>query len=73
MTFILASFFGFLVKATEELRGRLSKLKTLYGSGIETLDNIAVKLDGNSQSTFGSLNSEVSKHSHELENVTLVL
>jgi len=69
----LASFCCFLVKATEELRDRLSKLKRVYGSGIEALDNIAVKLDGNSQSTFSSLNSEVSKHSHELENVSLGL
>ncbi|VVB04678.1 unnamed protein product [Arabis nemorensis] len=65
----MESFVSTKSEATEELRGRLSKLKTLYGSGIEALDNIAVKLDGNSQSTFGSLNTEVSKHSHELENV----
>ncbi|XP_010514907.1 PREDICTED: kinesin-like protein KIN-5D [Camelina sativa] len=65
----MESFVSTKSEATEELRERLSKLKTVYGSGIEALDNIAVKLDGNSQSTFGSLNSEVSKHSHELENV----
>ncbi|CAA7036796.1 unnamed protein product [Microthlaspi erraticum] len=65
----MESFVSTKSEATEELRGRLSKLKTVYGSGIEALDNIAAKLDGNSESTFGSLNSEVSKHSHELENV----
>ncbi|ESQ37425.1 hypothetical protein EUTSA_v10002384mg [Eutrema salsugineum] len=65
----MESFVSTKSEATEELRERLSKLKAVYGSGIEALDNIAVKLDGNSQSTFGSLNSEVSKHSHELENV----
>ncbi|XP_013602855.1 PREDICTED: 125 kDa kinesin-related protein [Brassica oleracea var. oleracea] len=56
-------------EATEELRERLSKLKSVYGSGIEALDNLAVKLDENSRTTFGGLNLEVSKHSHELENV----
>ncbi|XWS74207.1 hypothetical protein CRYUN_Cryun02cG0196100 [Craigia yunnanensis] len=56
-------------EATEELRGRLGKLKNTYGSGIKALDNIATKLDGNSKSTFGDLNSEVSKHSHDLEDL----
>ncbi|CAH8387090.1 unnamed protein product [Eruca vesicaria subsp. sativa] len=65
----MESFVSTKSEATDELRERLTKLKAVYGSGIEALDNIAVKLDGNSQSTFGSLNSEVSKHSHELENV----
>ncbi|KAL3850731.1 hypothetical protein ACJIZ3_012613 [Penstemon smallii] len=55
------------LQATEELRGRLEKLKTMYGSGIEALDSLAGELDNNSQSTFGRLNSEVSKHSSALE------
>lgn len=42
----------------------------MYGSGIKALDGIAGELDGNSQSTFGDLNSEVSKHSHALEDVS---
>ncbi|KDP44156.1 hypothetical protein JCGZ_05623 [Jatropha curcas] len=53
--------------ATEELRGRVGKLKTMYGSGIQALDHMAKELEGNSRSTFGNLNSEVSKHSHALE------
>ncbi|CAD5324962.1 unnamed protein product [Arabidopsis thaliana] len=57
----MESFVSTKSEATEELRDRLSKLKRVYGFGIEALDNIAVKLDGNSQSTFSSLNSEVFK------------
>jgi kinesin family protein 11 len=61
--------FCMLLKATEELQGRLGKLKTMYGSGVKALDDITGKLEENSQSTFGDLNSEVSKHSSALENV----
>ncbi|WRX33999.1 Kinesin motor domain - like 10 [Theobroma cacao] len=63
----MQSFVSTKSEATEELRGRLGKLKNTYGSGIKALDNIAIELDGNSKSTFGDLNSEVSKHSHDLE------
>ncbi|XP_021279236.1 kinesin-like protein KIN-5D [Herrania umbratica] len=63
----MQSFVSTKSEATEELRGRLAKLKNTYGSGIKALDNIATELDGNSKSTFGDLNSEVSKHSHDLE------
>lgn len=73
LTYHLPHSLVFHVKATEELRERLSKLKSVYGSGIEALDNLAVKLDENSRTTFGGLNLEVSKHSHELENVSLEL
>lgn len=62
-----------LMQATDELRERLGKLKAMYGSGIKTLDGIAGELDGNSQSTFGDLNSEVSNHSHALEDVSNTL
>ncbi|KAE8656849.1 putative nfrkb [Hibiscus syriacus] len=55
--------------ATEELRGRLGKLKDTYVLGIIALDILALKLDVNSKSTFGDLNSEVSKHSHDLEDL----
>ncbi|GLU02436.1 hypothetical protein SLE2022_196870 [Rubroshorea leprosula] len=65
----MQSFVSTKAEATEELKGRLGKLKTMYGSGIKALDNIAVELDGNSKSTFGDLNSEVSKHSHALEDL----
>ena len=41
----------------------------MYGSGIKALDDLAAELDGNSQSTFGRLNSEVSKHSSALGDV----
>lgn len=49
----------------------MGKLKTMYGSGIKALDDMARELEGNSRSTFGSLNSEVSKHSHALEGVSI--
>lgn len=65
----MQSFVSTKAEATEELRGRLGKLKAVYGSGIKALDGIAGELDGNSQTTFGDLNSEVSKHSHALEDL----
>uniref|UniRef100_A0A5B7A4Y4 Kinesin motor domain-containing protein n=1 Tax=Davidia involucrata TaxID=16924 RepID=A0A5B7A4Y4_DAVIN len=65
----MQSFVSTKAEATEELRGRLAKLKTMYGSGIKSLDNLAGELDGNSQSTFGHLNTEVSKHSSTLEDL----
>ncbi|KAJ9188929.1 hypothetical protein P3X46_000279 [Hevea brasiliensis] len=63
----MQSFVSTKAEATEELRGRVGKMKTMYGSGIQALDEMTKELQGNSQSTFGSLNSEVSKHSHALE------
>ncbi|CAI9759181.1 unnamed protein product [Fraxinus pennsylvanica] len=54
-------------EVAEELQGRLSKLKTMYGSGIKVLNDLAAELGDNSQSTYGCLNSEVSKHSSALE------
>ncbi|WCJ41148.1 P-loop containing nucleoside triphosphate hydrolases superfamily protein [Euphorbia peplus] len=54
-------------EAAEELRGRVGKLKAMYGSGMLSLDEMAKELEGNSRSTFGNLNSEVSSHSHALE------
>ncbi|KAH7511228.1 hypothetical protein FEM48_Zijuj02G0085600 [Ziziphus jujuba var. spinosa] len=65
----MQSFVSTKAEATEELRGRLGKLKTMYGSGIKALDGIAGKLEGNSRSTFVDLNSAVSKHSSALEDL----
>ncbi|KAL0418146.1 UNVERIFIED_CONTAM: Kinesin-like protein KIN-5D [Sesamum radiatum] len=61
------SFVSTKTEATEELRGHLEKLKTMYGSGIKAQDDLAGELDSNSHSTFGRLNCEVSKHSSALE------
>ncbi|KAL2239781.1 kinesin-like protein KIN-5D [Sesamum indicum] len=61
------SFVSTKTEATEELRGHLEKLKTMYGSGIKNLDDLAGELDSNTHSTFGRLNCEVSKHSSALE------
>lgn len=44
----------------------------MYGSGIESLDNLSEELDCNSQSTFGRLNSQVSEHSSALSEVCVV-
>ncbi|CAK7331674.1 unnamed protein product [Dovyalis caffra] len=63
----MQSFVSTKAEATEELRGRVRKLKTMYGSGIKALDDMAKELEENSRSTFGSLNTEVSKHSHAVE------
>ncbi|XP_057955730.1 kinesin-like protein KIN-5D isoform X2 [Malania oleifera] len=65
----MQSFVSTKAEATEELRGRLGKLKTMCGSGIKALDDIAGELDENSQSTFGDINSEVYKNSSALENL----
>lgn len=43
----------------------------MFGSGINALDDLAGKLDGNSQLTFERLNSEVSKHSSALGEVCI--
>ncbi|KAK1394579.1 kinesin-like protein KIN-5D [Heracleum sosnowskyi] len=63
----MQSFVSTKAEATEELRENLMKLKTMYGSGIKALDDIAGELDENSKSTVGQLNNEVSKHSSALE------
>ncbi|KVH88474.1 hypothetical protein Ccrd_026745 [Cynara cardunculus var. scolymus] len=62
----MQSFVSTKTQATEELRAALEKLKTMYGSGIKALDDIADEVDGNSQSTFEHLNSQVSKNSSAL-------
>ena len=67
ITFIL------LVKATEELRERIGNLKVTYGSRVKALNDITGELEGNFQSTFGDINSEVSKHSSALENVSIFI
>ncbi|XP_058109930.1 kinesin-like protein KIN-5D [Magnolia sinica] len=63
------SFVSTKAEATEELRERVGKLKTMYGSGIRALDDLAGELDGNSRLTFENLNSEVSMHSLALEDL----
>ncbi|KAL6011158.1 Kinesin-like protein KIN-5D [Asimina triloba] len=63
------SFVSTKAEATEELRERVGNLKTMYGSGVKALDDLAGELDGNSRSTFGNVNSEVSLHSSALEDL----
>lgn len=59
------------MKATEELRERIGNLKVTYGSRVKALNDITGDLEENFQSTFGDINSEVSKHSSALENVSI--
>ncbi|XP_022849070.1 kinesin-like protein KIN-5D [Olea europaea var. sylvestris] len=63
----MQSFVTKKTEATEELQGRLEKLKIMYSSGIKALDDLAGEFDENSGLTFGRLNSKVSKHSSALE------
>lgn len=62
--------FGMILKATEDLRERVGKLKNMYGSGIKALDDLAEELKVNNQLTYDDLKSEVAKHSSALEDVS---
>ncbi|CAN4100917.1 unnamed protein product [Withania somnifera] len=62
----MQSFVSTKIEAMEELRSLLDNLKIMFGSGIKALDGLAVELNGNAHSTFGRLNTEVSKHSSAL-------
>ncbi|WZY89935.1 hypothetical protein YC2023_046670 [Brassica napus] len=66
---VMASFVSAKTEATETLRRSLAQLKERYNSGIKSLDDIAVTLDKDSQTTLNDLNSEVTKHSCALEDV----
>ncbi|KAM1169444.1 hypothetical protein ACFX15_030555 [Malus domestica] len=67
----MQSFVSTKAEDTKEQRRRLGKLKNMYGSGTKALDGIAGDLEGNSQSMFSHLNSEVSNHSSALEDECL--
>lgn len=58
-------------QATTELVGWVEKLKTLYGSGIATLDGLAGELDQNSRITFGKLYSQMLTNSSSLDEVSI--
>ncbi|KAH7667736.1 Plus-end-directed kinesin ATPase protein [Dioscorea alata] len=63
----MRSFVSTKSEATEELRGRVKKLQTMFCSGIRTLDDLASELDKKSQSTCEKLNSQVHLHSSALD------
>ncbi|ESW04134.1 hypothetical protein PHAVU_011G070000 [Phaseolus vulgaris] len=63
------SFVSTKAEAIENLRVQVGKLKNMYGSGIEVLDNLAEELKGNNQLNFEELNSEVARHSSALEDL----
>ncbi|PWA52480.1 Kinesin, motor domain-containing protein [Artemisia annua] len=56
----MQSFVSTKDQATKELRAGLDKKKTMYGSGIKALDDLANELDGKSQTSLGSLHFQVS-------------
>ncbi|CAL5388085.1 unnamed protein product [Camellia sinensis] len=49
--------------ATEQLKAQLGGLKSMYGSSIKHLNDLAGELDGKSQLAFDNLNLEISNHS----------
>ncbi|GAB2286050.1 Kinesin-like protein KIN-5D [Dionaea muscipula] len=63
----MQAFVSTKAEAAEGLRLQLERLKTMLGSGIKVLNDIEGELDENSKSTFGILNSEVSRHSSAME------
>ncbi|CAL0324230.1 unnamed protein product [Lupinus luteus] len=65
----MQSFVSTKAEATEDLRVRVEKLKSMHGSGIKALDNLAEELKGNNQLTYEDLDSQVAKHSSALEDV----
>ncbi|KAH9326557.1 hypothetical protein KI387_006735 [Taxus chinensis] len=65
----MQSFVSTKTDATEELRNRIEKLKTIYDLGMKGLHDLANALDDSSLSTFGKLNTTVSMHASTLENV----
>ncbi|CAA0811933.1 P-loop containing nucleoside triphosphate hydrolases superfamily protein [Striga hermonthica] len=60
-------------EATKELRICLENMKTMYGTGIRDLDDLAKELDITSQSAFSHLDHEVSHHSSSLEELFMGL
>lgn len=65
----MQSFVSTKTEATEDLRNRVENLKTIYGSGVRGLHDLANALDENSVSTLGRLNSTISMHASTLENL----
>ncbi|KAI8013900.1 Kinesin-like protein KIN-5D [Camellia lanceoleosa] len=55
--------------ATEQLKAQLGGLKSMYGSSIKHLDDLAGELDGKSQLAFDNLSLEISNHSTSLMNL----
>ncbi|KAF5936781.1 hypothetical protein HYC85_024287 [Camellia sinensis] len=58
--------------ATEQLKAQLRGLKSMYGSSIKHLDDLAEELEGKSQLAFDNLNLEISNHSTFLMNVSSI-
>ncbi|XP_039129683.1 kinesin-like protein KIN-5A [Dioscorea cayenensis subsp. rotundata] len=65
----MRSFISTKSEATEELRGMVKKLQTMFCSGIRTLDDLASELDKKSQSTCEKLNTQVNLHSSALDDL----
>ncbi|XP_039118888.1 kinesin-like protein KIN-5D [Dioscorea cayenensis subsp. rotundata] len=65
----MRSFISTKSEATEELRGMVKKLQTMFCSSIRTLDDLASELDKKSQSTCEKLNTQVNLHSSALDDL----
>uniref|UniRef100_A0A7N0UAG1 Kinesin motor domain-containing protein n=1 Tax=Kalanchoe fedtschenkoi TaxID=63787 RepID=A0A7N0UAG1_KALFE len=65
----MQSFVTMKAETTEELRGRVGKLRSMCSSGIQALDNIAWKVDENLKSSFKDLSSDLIKHSSSLQDL----
>eukprot|EP00252_Welwitschia_mirabilis_P020280 TRINITY_DN4937_c0_g1_i1.p1 TRINITY_DN4937_c0_g1~~TRINITY_DN4937_c0_g1_i1.p1 ORF type:complete len:1049 (+),score=167.40 TRINITY_DN4937_c0_g1_i1:454-3600(+) len=65
----MKSFVTCKTETTEDLRARVEKLRTLYRSGIKGLQDLAIALDENSDSTFGRLHSSITTHASTLEDL----
>uniref|UniRef100_A0A7N0SVL8 Kinesin motor domain-containing protein n=1 Tax=Kalanchoe fedtschenkoi TaxID=63787 RepID=A0A7N0SVL8_KALFE len=65
----MQSFATTKAQTTEELRGRVGKLRSMCSSGIQALDNISWKLDENLKSSFKDLSSDLIKHSTSLQDL----
>ncbi|CAA6654842.1 unnamed protein product [Spirodela intermedia] len=63
----MLSFLSSKAEAAEEVRGRVGRLRAMYGSGISLLGDLVDELDGNSEETFAEVNSHVSGHFSALE------
>ncbi|EPS68865.1 hypothetical protein M569_05900, partial [Genlisea aurea] len=61
------SFVSTKTKAAEELREHLENLRITYGCGVNALNDLDEELGHSTRTTFGLLNSEISKHSSSIE------
>ncbi|CAM8952706.1 unnamed protein product [Rhodiola kirilowii] len=69
----MQSFVATKAETTEDIRGRVGKLKSMCSSGIEALDSIAWNLDENFKSSLRDLNNDLIRHSTSLQDLFKVI